>query len=138
METQKKNQSKSKAVEKAPSPSGATLAIVRVRGMVNNKPDVRRTLALLRLLKKNTCVVYPKTAAIAGMLKLAKDYITWGDLDDETHKLLVEKKGEGTLFHLHPPRGGFGRKGIKRSFAAHGALGDRGVKINDLVKRMLP
>jgi large subunit ribosomal protein L30 len=38
---------------------------------------------------------------------------------------------------LHPPRGGYERKGIKISFNLGGALGYRGDKINKLISKML-
>tara|TARA_Y100001970_G_scaffold239089_1_gene300750 strand:+ start:703 stop:1176 length:474 start_codon:yes stop_codon:yes gene_type:complete len=38
------------------------------------------------------------------------------------------------LFRLHPPRKGY--EGIKRSFKEGGALGYRGEKINQLIRRM--
>ena len=41
------------------------------------------------------------------------------------------------VFRLNPPRKGFGRAGIKKSFRQSGALGDRKEKINDLIKRMM-
>ena len=40
-------------------------------------------------------------------------------------------------FRLNSPRKGYGRKGIKVSFNEGGALGYRGNKINDLIKRMI-
>lgn len=41
------------------------------------------------------------------------------------------------FFHLHPPRGGFERKGIKAPFSIGGSLGYRGNAINALIERML-
>ncbi len=38
------------------------------------------------------------------------------------------------IFRLHPPRKGY--EGIKRSFTEGGALGYRGEKINQLIRRM--
>jgi large subunit ribosomal protein L30 len=40
------------------------------------------------------------------------------------------------VFRLHPPRKGFERKGVKKSFSVGGVTGHRGEKINDLVMRM--
>ncbi|NPA77186.1 MAG: 50S ribosomal protein L30 [Candidatus Diapherotrites archaeon] len=40
-------------------------------------------------------------------------------------------------FRLHPPRKGYGRNGIKRHFNEGGALGYRGEKINELLRRMI-
>ena len=58
-------------------------------------------------------------------------------------KLLIEKRGvmkDGQLkgfFRLHPPRKGYGRKGIKTPFRLGGGLGNRESAINDLIERML-
>lgn len=139
------------------------IAIVRVRGSVNLSGEVKDTLSLLRLYRKNYCVVVDDSPSYKGMIKKVKDYVTYGEIDDETYKELVEKRGreykgrekdkkgkieykkfilvEGKkikpFFRLNPPRKGFGRKGIKVGFKAKGALGYRGDKINDLLKRMI-
>lgn len=138
------------------------LAVIRVRGITGVRHDIANTLKLLRLHRKNHCIVLEDTKTNTGMLNKAKDYITWGELDEDTYKMLVEKKGETykgretdsrekikykflkidnkklkPFFRLCPPKGGFERKGIKKNFKAGGALGYRGKKINELVKRML-
>lgn len=41
------------------------------------------------------------------------------------------------FFRLHPPIGGFERKGIKMPFAKGGVLGDRADKISVLITKML-
>jgi large subunit ribosomal protein L30 len=41
------------------------------------------------------------------------------------------------FFRLHPPIGGFERAGIKMPFGKGGVLGNRAVKINDLIVKML-
>lgn len=48
---------------------------------------------------------------------------------------LSRVKGAKPVLRLHPPRGGY--EGIKRPFAAGGALGYRGKGINELLLRML-
>ena len=139
------------------------LAIVRVRGSIHVREEVRDTLNLLRLYKKNFCVVVEDTPQNKGMITKVKDFVTYGEINEETYKSLIEKRGvehkgrdtdskdkikykkaivvDGKklkpFFRLNPPKGGFGRKGIKVSFKAHGALGYRGDKINDLIKRMI-
>jgi large subunit ribosomal protein L30 len=109
------------------------IAVVRVRGSIRVEQSIVDTLKMLRLHRQNYCVVLEKTPSVLGMLAKAKDYITWGEINDETRKLL---KGEG-YFRLNPPRGGYGRKGIKKGFSEGGALGYRGEKINDLIKKMV-
>jgi len=120
------------------------IALILVRGFVRTKGDIIATLYALRLRKKNSCVVLGDTPSNRASAMKCKDYITFGEINDETHKLLVEKRGrkgkDGQLqkfFSLHPPRGGFERKGIKTPFSNGGALGNRGPKINDLIKKML-
>lgn len=139
------------------------LAAIRLRGLTQISTKIEDTLQMLRLYKVNYCMVVPNNPVYLGMLKKAKDYITWGEIDEETFRLLVEKRGEefngrehdynGKLkyndfmvinnkklkkyFRLNAPRKGLGRKGIKHSFQQGGALGYRGDKINDLIKRML-
>ncbi len=49
----------------------------------------------------------------------------------------LRKLGIKSAFRLHPPRKGFGRKGIKTPFSIGGALGNRGEKINLLIARMI-
>jgi large subunit ribosomal protein L30 len=119
------------------------IAIIRIRGTNDVKKEIENTMFMLHLQKKHTCSVYPKTDALMGMLEKCKDYITYGELDEETHKLLIDKRGmikDGkavNYFHLHPPRGGFERGGIKTPFTLKGALGYRKEKINILIKKML-
>lgn len=121
------------------------IAIIRLRGSEGTKTEILDTFKMLKLLKKHVCVVYDKTETITGMAVKCKDYATYGELDNETYKLLVEKRGikdqtTGKVmnyFHLNSPRGGLGRKGIKDSFTNKGALGYRGAKINDLIKKMI-
>ena len=114
-----------------------TYAVIRVRGSVNVRSDIKDTLKMLRLNRVNHCVLVPNTKPYSGMLQKVKDYVTWGEIDDETLKLLMDKKKDAKFFRLQPPKKGFGRKGIKISFKEGGALGYRKDKINDLVKRML-
>ena len=48
--------------------------------------------------------------------------------------VMRDVSGLKPLFRLHPPRKGY--EGIKRSFKEGGALGYRGEKINQLIRRM--
>ena len=50
---------------------------------------------------------------------------------------LKDVAGMKRVFRLNPPIKGFERKGIKKPFTSGGVLGYRGVKINDLISRML-
>ena len=153
---EEKNQKSKPAEEKK-------IAVIRIRGLTGVRHDINKTLNELRLYKKNYCVVVPKNENYVGMIKKIKDYVTWGDIDENTYKSLVDKRAEEykgrtsdskgkisynkfeevdgkkikKIFRLNSPKKGYGRKGIKVSFKSGGALDYRGDKINDLLKRMI-
>jgi large subunit ribosomal protein L30 len=112
------------------------IAVVRVRGQVHVRKEITHALRLLRLEKKNHCTVIEDQTHTKGMLEMIKNYATWGPVDDPTLALL-KKRGKGPLYRLNPPRKGYGRKGIKLPFVKGGALGNRGEKMTDLIKRMV-
>jgi large subunit ribosomal protein L30 len=112
------------------------LAVVLVRGMIRVRQPIKDTLAMLNLKTKNSVSLIPNTPTMFGMIKKVKDYVTWGSIDLETLTIL-KKRGEHKNYRLNPPRKGYGRKGIKKSFHIGGALGNRGEKINDLLQRMI-
>jgi large subunit ribosomal protein L30 len=68
-------------------------AIVRLRGGVNTKPEIRDTLEMLRLNRINHCVVVKEDPHYRGMIQRVKDYVAWGKIDDDTLALLLEKRG---------------------------------------------
>lgn len=69
------------------------IAIIRLQGKIGVKKKIRDTFNLLRLYKKYSCVVVPNTKPYVGMITKLKDYITWGEIDESTLKLLLEKRG---------------------------------------------
>ncbi len=71
-----------------------TFAAIRIRGTVNIKPDIKKTLNLLNLTKANHCVVLNETPSIKGMLQVAKDYVTWGEIDKKTLTNLISSRGK--------------------------------------------
>jgi large subunit ribosomal protein L30 len=149
---------------------------VRVRGSINIRQNIKDTLKMLRLNRVNHCVIIPEVPEYEGMLKKAKDYITWGEIDEKVLKELLTTRGKilggqpisdkyiksnskfkslsdlstaivkdkaklsdvkdvKPVLRLHPPRKGY--EGVKRPFSMGGALGYRGMKINDLLRRMI-
>ena len=139
-------------------------AAIRIRGNIGIDVNIRKTLDMLRLYNQHNCVFVKNNPKMKGMLVKVKDYITWGEVDSDTMKLISEKKGEEYkgptedkskkinysnkfiefngkklkhVFRLNPPKGGFEKKGIKTSYAAGGALGYRGQDINVLLKKMI-
>jgi large subunit ribosomal protein L30 len=70
-----------------------TFAVVRIRGSVNVKPDIKKTLNLLNLTRVNHCVVLNESPSVKGMLQVAKDYITWGEIENGTLSKLIKSRG---------------------------------------------
>ncbi len=68
-------------------------AIIRLRGSVNTKPDVKDTLRMLRLNQINHCVVVPDTPNFRGMIQKVKDYVAFGPVSAETLALILENRG---------------------------------------------
>jgi large subunit ribosomal protein L30 len=148
-------------------------AVVLVRGLVDAPRKIKDTLKMLNLTRKNHCSLVKKENE--GMLRLVQDYVTYGEIDAETLKKLILKRGKlqgdkrvdekyfeqfggidkvvedllnekiklkdlglKPIFRLHPPRKGFERKGIKKSFKVGGALGKRPKEaMIDLINRMM-
>ena len=118
------------------------IAVIRIKGQVGVKNPIFETLNRLRLKRKYVCVVFENPTEIQmGMVKKIRDFVSYGEIDDATHKEIVEKRGvknkDGKLkpfFRLHPPRGGIDSK--KHFGVGRGVLGEN-KKINELIRRML-
>ncbi|MDD1737068.1 MAG: 50S ribosomal protein L30 [Methanothrix sp.] len=68
-------------------------AIVRLRGEVNVRPEIKDTLEMLRIHRVNHCVVVKEDAHYRGMIQKVKDYVAWGKIDDDTLAMLLERRG---------------------------------------------
>ena len=150
-------------------------AILRVRGKIGVNHKIEHNLELLNLTRVNHCVLLNQSPQLMGMLRKGKDYLTWGEIDEKTLKLLLEKRGKVYLednrlvsfkekyskdvdkiiseflenkknlkdynikpvFRLKAPSKGYDIKGVKKTIEQGGALGNRGIKINLLLKKML-
>ena len=140
-------------------------AVIRLRGTVTARRKAVDTLRMLRLNRKMHCVLIQDTPSLAGMLQAVKDYVTWGEVGEETLKKLLEKRGRKAgnrrltsdeiaialralhdgkglketavkqVFRLIPAKKGF-RHSIKQHYP-RGELGYRGEKINELLERMI-
>ncbi|MDD5416375.1 MAG: 50S ribosomal protein L30 [Candidatus Aenigmarchaeota archaeon] len=141
-------------------------AVIRLRGLVGLRKDIVDTLAMLRLHRKMHCVLLKKDENMLGMIRKVKDYVTWGEIDEDTLKLLIQKRGrkegnkrletseaevifdkimadkefKGTLGIIPvfrlTPPSGGFKKSIKQHYPK-GELGCRQEKINELLKRMI-
>jgi len=72
----------------------ALLAIIRIRGRSGHRPEVKYTLRSLRLTRKYHAVIYPsKLPGLLGMLKVVKDWVTWGEISKSVLAELIKKRG---------------------------------------------
>ncbi len=111
------------------------LVVIRIRGAVQADVRAERALEVLKLHRVNYATVIPDNPTSRGMIGKVKDFVTWGEINEE-NKAELAKKGK-QFVRLHPPRGGHRRKGIKKHYNVGGALGDRKEHINDLLRQML-
>lgn len=70
------------------------IVVIRIRGGIGVKRKVNDTFRILRLFNKNYCVIIENTPYYVGMLRKVQEYATWGELDQETFKNLMEKRGK--------------------------------------------
>ena len=134
---------------------------IRISGLVEIPKEVNEALFRMRLRRKYCAVLIRETPENMKLLQHVRNFIAYGDVNDETLALLLQKRAVSTnnkkidakavilqlknknlddldikpFFRLHPPRGGIDSKihfPIKK-----GVLGDNKEKINDLVRRML-
>ncbi|HDN68102.1 MAG TPA: 50S ribosomal protein L30, partial [Methanomicrobia archaeon] len=68
-------------------------AIIKLRGKVSVRPEIKHTLELLRLHRVNHCVVVEENGYYAGMVKKVKDYVAWGEISEETLEELLRLRG---------------------------------------------
>jgi len=89
--------------------------------------------------------VLGKRGLITGNKKISIEVLKemkMNSFSELTEKILSEEiKLKETkikpVFRLRPPRKGFERAGIKKSFTVGGALGYRGKEINELINKMI-
>ena len=137
-------------------------AVIRIRGSVGLRKEIKDSFKILKITRKNHCVILQDNKVTKGMLQKTKDWITWGSISDDVLKKMIIKRGrkpgnkrltsqeaeeafnlikEGKkpkikpVFRLTPPSKGF-KKSIKQHYPK-GELGNRKEKINDLILRMI-
>tara|TARA_Y100000034_G_scaffold131715_1_gene193070 strand:+ start:1718 stop:2188 length:471 start_codon:yes stop_codon:yes gene_type:complete len=69
------------------------VAVIRIRGSMGVRKEIKDTMSMLRLNNKNHCVVISNKPNQIGMLRKVKDYVTWGEIDKKTFKELLLKRG---------------------------------------------
>jgi large subunit ribosomal protein L30 len=139
------------------------IIVIRISGLVGLSKKLQETLHRIRLRRKYSAVLLQPTKENLKLLKIIRNYVAYGDIDDPTLTALVEtraifkpttkKPDTKTIidqinkkthnhwdikpfFRLHSPRGGIDSKkhyGTTRQ----AVLGDNKKDINKLVRRML-
>lgn len=71
-----------------------TYVAIRVRGIPDVNKHIEATMELMNLNRVNHAVVLPENDSVKGMLQKAKDYITWGEIDQETLAKLIRARGK--------------------------------------------
>lgn len=153
---------KTKKQEKTNKDANKLIAVVRIRGAFMMRKEIKDTLKMMRLNRKNHCVLIRVTDSSKGMLQKTKDYLTFGEISEKVLREMIIKRGrtagnnrltaeqsekaakeilaEGKssllkpVFRLTPASGGF--REIKQFFP-RGELGYRGEKINELLEKMI-
>lgn len=69
------------------------IAAIRVRGTTGVKAEIADTMKMLRLNQINHAVILDETPSYQGMLQKAKDYITWGEIKEDTLNEVISKRG---------------------------------------------
>ncbi|MBR6203839.1 MAG: 50S ribosomal protein L30 [Candidatus Methanomethylophilaceae archaeon] len=69
-------------------------AVIRVRGQPDVNYNIEFTMGLLGLNKVNHCVIVPENDSVKGMLQVAKDYVTWGEVDQATLAEMLRARGK--------------------------------------------
>ena len=67
--------------------------VVRARSNVGVERKIRETMSYLNLTKVNHAVIIPENDQYLGMLRKAKDYITWGEATEATVEKMLTERG---------------------------------------------
>ena len=116
------------------------ICVIRIKGQVGVNKGIKETLRRLNLGKKFTAKVFEDPSAVEiGMINSVRNFVSFGEITEETYKKLVDLRGqkdvEGKLkpfFRLHPPRGGAHMK----LHYPQGVLGEN-KKMDELILKML-
>ena len=87
-------ESKKTETKKEDKKAMVRIAVIRIRGECKIRKGMKDTLKMLKLYKKNNCVVISNNPVYIGMLGKIKDFVTWGDIDEATFKELLSKRGK--------------------------------------------
>ncbi|MFB0543528.1 MAG: 50S ribosomal protein L30 [Candidatus Bathyarchaeia archaeon] len=84
------------------------LLAIRIRSEINATERVKDTLKMLRMGRNNYATLLDDRPSYLGMLRLVKDWVTWGEASYETILRLFKERGET------PGRGRIDEETLKR------------------------
>lgn len=67
-------------------------AVIRLRGSVGVRRDVKDTLKMLRLNDVNSCVIVSESDDYRGIVEKLKDFVTYGEIDKEVLVKMLQKR----------------------------------------------
>lgn len=69
-------------------------AVIRVRGQPDVNYNIDHTMNIMGLTRVNHCVIVPEDDVTKGMLRKIKDYVTWGEVSEETLADMIRVRGK--------------------------------------------
>ncbi|WP_277553423.1 50S ribosomal protein L30 [Halobaculum limi] len=69
-------------------------AVVQLRGEIDMSAAQRDTLKMLNIHAINHCALVPEEDTYRGMIAKVNDFVAFGEPDQETVELLIERRGE--------------------------------------------
>ena len=69
------------------------LVAIRIRGVSDISHEINDTMGMLRLTRNCHATLVDDRPAYMGMLRKSKDYLTWGEISQESIALLLKKRG---------------------------------------------
>ncbi|UCC33644.1 MAG: uL30 family ribosomal protein, partial [Candidatus Bathyarchaeota archaeon] len=70
------------------------LAAIRVRGTSDISSEIKETLKMLHLTRSCHATLIDDRPSYLGMLRKARNYLTWGKISKESIRLLLKKRGK--------------------------------------------
>ncbi len=114
------------------------IAAIKVRSDTDARKKVKHTLENLSLEKVNSMRIMEDTESSRGMLQVAKDYITFGEVDEETVEMLENELdreiSSGDVIELTPPSKGYSSTKMQKN---QGGILGRNPEISELITRMV-
>jgi large subunit ribosomal protein L30 len=66
---------------------------IRIRGTISASREARETLCMLHLTRNNQAVLIDDRPSFLGMIRTVRDYITYGEISEESVASLIKEKG---------------------------------------------